>query len=85
MNQRRLEHPLREVTHSFNHTESSSHGMKPAECNFSKFDPVLQAKLYWNQPLETFETLYTQKLECQKRAISPKKKLEIKVEGTNDF
>ena len=71
--QRRLEVSLREVTHSYNHTESSSHGMRPAECNFSEFDPVLRSKLYGNQPLEKFETLYTQTLHRQKQANSPRK------------
>ena len=32
--QRGLESALKDVTFSYNHTESSSHGLKPAECNF---------------------------------------------------
>ena len=84
--QRRLQVALREVTHSYNHTESSSHGMKPAECNFPEFDPVLRAKLYGNQPLEKFETLYTQTLERQKKANSPRKSWKSKFkEGPDDF
>ena len=86
MSQRRLEISLRDVTHSYNNTESSSHGMKPAECNFSEFDPVLRAKLYGNQPLEKFETLYTQTLARQKKANSPRKSWKSKFkEGANDF
>ena len=77
---------MREVTHSYNHTESSSHGMRPAECNFSEFDPVLRSKLYGNQPLEKFETLYTQTLHRQKQANSPRKGWKSKFkEGANDF
>ena len=83
---KRLETSLREVTHSYNHSESSSHRMKPAEVNFSEFDPVLHSRLYGKQPLEKFETLYTETLERQKKAHSPRKGTKSKFkEGPNDF
>ena len=73
--QRRLEVTLKDATHSYNHTESSSTGLKPAECNFPEFDPDLCSRLYRDRPLEKFKTLYTQTLKITKETFfwpSPK-------------
>ena len=84
--QKKLEAALRDVTFSYNNTESSSHGMKPAECNFPEFDPVLRKKLYGDQKLERFETLYTQILERNQEANTPREESEDNFkEGPNDF
>ena len=82
---RRLEEALKEVTHSYNNTENS-HNFKPAEVNFPEFDPFLRRKLYSNDSLEKFETLYKQTLARQKKANTPRKdnKPNFK-EGPDDF
>ena len=81
---RRLEEALEDVTASYNNTPSSSHGFKPAECNFPEFDPELRLRLYGPDSLERFETLYTQTLKRHKKANTPRTGRSFK-EGADDF
>ena len=67
--QKRLVRALHDVTYSYNHTVSSSHGMIPAEVNSSKYDAELRLKLYGPQvKLKRFESFYFEQLKLRKKA-----------------
>ena len=71
---KKLEQALRDVTHSYNNTVSSSHGCTPTSVNSPQFDPFLRAALYGHQAkLQPFDVFYKEQLKLRKKANTPDK------------
>ena len=73
---KKLEQALKDVTYSYNHTVSSSHGRTPISVNSPMFDPFLREALYGHQPLQPFEVFYKEQLKLRKKANTPDKKAD---------
>ena len=82
---KKLEQALKDLVHSYNHTESSSHGRMPISVNSPMFDPFLREALYGPQQLQPFDVFYKEQLKLRKRANTPEKKKPNFNEGKDQF
>ena len=76
--EKKLERALKDVTYSYNHTVSSSHGRTPISVNSPLFDPFLREALYGPRAkLQPFDVFYREQLKLRRKANTPDREEDL--------